>query len=192
MQQVGLFIFPEVEVLDVTGPFEVLSVAKDADDHPFFQVHLIGETTAPIQARNRFTMQAHYTLDNHPPLDVLLVPGGFGIRAQLENPTVLHWLKTQAESTPLIGSICTGAWLLAQSGLLQHRPATTHQVGKDHLLTIDPTIQWRDERFVESPNRITSGGVSAGIDMALHLVERFAGPAVAQQTAKYLEYRVNP
>lgn len=188
MQQVGILVFPEVEVLDFAGPFEALSAARDASDQPCFQVHLIAPAATAIVARHGLTIQSHLTLDQHPPFDILLVPGGYGIRALLEEKAVLQWLQAQARAVPLVGSICTGAWLLAKAGLLQQLPATTHHQGKEKLLQLDPTIKWRDQRFVDNGHRITAAGVSAGIDMALHLVVRFYGLDIARTTAAFLEY----
>ncbi len=188
MYQVGVLIFPAVEVLDFTGPFEALSAARDGAGRPCFSVHLIAPQRRPVEARHGLTVQPHFSISDHPALDLLLVPGGYGIRSMLQDEAVCTWLQRQANTVPLVGSICTGAWLLAHAGLLHGLPATTHQQGKEKLLQLDPTIQWREARFVDQGHRITAAGVSAGIDMALHLVVRFCGLEIARATAAFMEY----
>jgi transcriptional regulator GlxA family with amidase domain len=121
-------------------------------------------------------VQAHHSFDDAPPLDVLIYPGGEGTRRQLHDDGQLGWVRRQRVTVSLMTSVCTGSLVYAAAGLLSHRPATTHWASLERLAELDPTIDVRgDERFVDDGDIITASGVSAGIDMALHLIVRLAG-----------------
>ena len=190
---VGILIFAEVEVLDFCGPFEVFATtgaAAEADtgDAPF-QVFTVAETAATVRCRGGLLVQPHYTIADHPPLDLLVVPGGWGTRRAVHNAALLDWIAAQDATTQLTLSVCTGAFLLAERGLLDGRAATTHWASLDRLQATYPriTVQ-RDTRYVDAGHIVTSAGVSAGLDMALHVVRRLCGPAVAATTARRMEY----
>jgi len=193
----GILIFPDVDVLDFTGPFEVLSRARTvpgiesrrSDEHAPFHVCTVSQAGGPVRATGGLTVVPDHTFATAPTIDVLVVPGGFGTRPLLEDAELIDWIARAAGEAQFVTSVCTGALLLAKSGVLRGRRATTHYGALALLKELDPTITVeRDERFVDD-GVITSAGVSAGLDMALHLVERIAGPDVGKDTAKFMDYR---
>lgn len=128
-----------------------------------------------------------------PPLDVLIYPGGQGTRAQTRDDAQLDWVRHQRTTVPLMTSVCTGSLVYAAAGLLSHRRATTHWASLGLLAEIDPTIDVRpDERFVDDGDIITAAGVSAGIDMALHLVVRLADADRARRVRRTIQYDPQP
>jgi transcriptional regulator GlxA family with amidase domain len=138
-------------------------------------------------------IEAHHSFADAPALDVLIYPGGQGTRRQLNDDKTLGWVRGQRYSVPLMTSVCTGSLVYAAAGLLSGRPATTHWASLDRLAELDPTIDVRrDERFVDDGDVITSAGVSAGIDMALHLVARLADVERARQVRRYIQYDPSP
>jgi transcriptional regulator GlxA family with amidase domain len=130
----------------------------------------------------------HCSWAEAPPIDILVVPGGFGTRALLQDAATLAWIGETAARSSLVTSVCTGALLLAKIGVLTGRRATTHWAALDLLASLDPTIQVERDTRVVSDGIVTSAGVSAGIDMAFSIVERVCGRAVADETARYIEY----
>jgi transcriptional regulator GlxA family with amidase domain len=194
---VGILIFDEVEVLDFCGPFEVFASASATGEAPrderrLFTVLTIAEENRTIHCRGGLLVQPHHSLADHPPLDILVVPGGYGTRRELSNPVVLDWIAAQDKQTSLTTSVCTGAFLLAADGLLDGKRATTHWASIDWLREHYPAIDVRaDERVVDEGHIVTSAGVSAGIDMALHVVARLHGHAIAADTARGMEYDWN-
>ncbi len=194
---VGILIFDEVEVLDFCGPFEVLASARasgsEGDEGRLFHVLTIAERSEVVRCRGGLLVQPHHTIRDHPPLDVLVVPGGRGTRRERENEILLDWIVEQDRRTALTTSVCTGAFLLAAAGLLDGHRATTHWASLDWLRNHHPAVDVRaDERVVDAGRLVTSAGVSAGIDMALHLVQRLHGSEVATATARDMEYDWTP
>lgn len=195
MRTVGIFVFDEVEVLDFAGPFEVFSVARepdhdsDADDRLFRPV-TIAPTSQVITAVGGLLVQPHYTITGHPALDIMVIPGGRGARlVQRHNPAVIEWLTAQRGQVSLITSVCTGSFILAEGKLLDGHRATTHWGSLDRLQDDYPQVRvQRDQRVVDEGNVITSAGVSAGIDMSLHVVARLHGEATAAWTARRMEF----
>jgi transcriptional regulator GlxA family with amidase domain len=193
---VGILVFEGVEVLDFCGPFEVFATttmpgAADPLDEAVrpFRVLVIAERPDTVRCNGGLLVQPHYTIEDHPPLDILVVPGGYGTRREVSNDRLLDWIAAQDQRTELTTSVCTGAFLLAARGILNGRPATTHWASIERLRTTHPTIEVREEvRFVDDGRVLTSAGVSAGIDMALHVVGRLLGEAVARNTARHMEY----
>ena len=195
-RSVGILIFDDVEVLDFAGPFEVLSRTRTVagadsrrtDDSAPFEVFTVARTRDVVRAIGGLRVVPAYAWADAPPIDILVVPGGFGTRALLDDHATLNWVRATAAHASQVTSVCTGALLLAKAGLLAGRRATTHWAGLDLLASIDPTIRvQRDARVVED-GVVTSAGVSAGIDMAFTLVERLCGKGVADETAHYIEY----
>lgn len=194
---VGILIFEDVEVLDFCGPFEALSVAtrlgEHEDDAKLFDVRIIAESTDVVSCRNGLQVVPHHAIAAHPPLDILVIPGGRGTRRERTNPAILDWLAQHSSTASITSSVCTGAFLLAAVGLLDGKSATTHWGSIDWLREHHPEIIVRDDlRWIDEGSIVTSAGVSAGIDMALHLVDRLHGRAVAEQTARHMEYVWNP
>jgi transcriptional regulator GlxA family with amidase domain len=192
---VGILIFDDVEVLDFAGPFEVFATTRLPDGDPNddtskpFHVVTIAEQREIVRCRGNLLVQPHHTIDDHPPLDILVVPGGYGTRRQATNARLLDWIATQNRTTRITTSVCTGAFLLAARGLLDNLPATTHWGSIDRLKTAHPLVEVRDNvRYVDNGHIVTSAGVSAGIDMALHIVSRVLGEEVAAATARGMEY----
>ena len=186
---VALFLFPDVEVLDFAGPFEVFAVTDELRGYDTFNVITVAETAAPIRARNGLRVLPDHTFTTCPSPHVLIVPGGFGTRALLKNEPVLAWLRTQAASAELVVSVCTGAFLLAQLGLLDGLRATTHHECLDDLRALAPAATSDPSaRFHDNGKILTAAGISAGIDCSLHVVSRLLGPAAAATTARYMEY----
>jgi transcriptional regulator GlxA family with amidase domain len=180
-------------VLDFCGPFEVFATARLAgehgDDAPLFRVLTIAEENRLITCRGGLLVQPHVTTAAHPPLDVLLVPGGPGTRRERLNAQLLDWIAAQDRTAELTTSVCTGAFLLAERGLLDGRRATTHWASIEWMRQQYPDVLMvEDERVVDTGHIVTSAGVSAGIDMALHLVARLHGRETAGWTARRMEY----
>lgn len=188
-RNVGILIFDEVEVLDFAGPFEVFNVAGRRANLEPFNVFTVSQDGAPVKARGGLEVKAHHTIANHPRLDILLTPGGYGTRALLENGKVLGWIREQAKEAEYLLSVCTGALLLGKAGLLDGKAATTHFMAYDLLEEIAPKARVkRGERFVKNGKLWLSAGVSAGIDMSFALVAELCGQEMAEETARYIEY----
>jgi transcriptional regulator GlxA family with amidase domain len=193
---VGILIFDDVEVLDFAGPFEVFSRtrleggadSRRTDDSAPFDTFTVARTRDLVSAIGGLRVMPHYAWSHAPLIDILVVPGGFGTRALLNDQPTIEWIREAAASASLVTSVCTGALLLAKAGLLEGQRATTHWAATDLLGSIDPTIHVERDTRVVSDAVITSAGVSAGIDMAFNVVERLLGRAVADETAHYIEY----
>ncbi len=190
---VGILIFDDVEVLDFCGPFEVFSVARPAgkygDEFKLFNVVTIAEEDRIITCRGGLLVKPHATTENHPPLDILVVPGGQGTRRERHNQRLLDWIARQDQHTNLTTSVCTGAFLLAERGLLDHHRATTHWSSVEWMRGTYPAVEMvADTRVVDEGHIITSAGISAGIDMSLYVVSRLHGVDVAEWTARQMEY----
>jgi transcriptional regulator GlxA family with amidase domain len=193
-KQVGIVLFDDVEVLDFCGPFEVLSATrlneeKRREELSPFQVLLVAEKAQPVITTGGMKVIPDYTFDSCPKLDILVVPGGWGTRRELSNPVMLDWLRARATEVEILTSVCTGSMLLGFAGLLEGRKATTHWKSLDWMRESFPgvTVSY-DEHVVEDGTLLTSAGISAGIDMALKLVARCHGEAVARSTARHMEY----
>ena len=194
-RNVGILIFPDVEILDFCGPFEVFASATlpaETDGGPetrLFEVFTIAERPEIVACRGGLLVQPNHTLDDHSPLDVVVIPGGYGTRREQENPVVLDWIARQRRVGALTTSVCTGAFLLGAAGLLNGLRATTHWTTLEGLRGSLPTTDvLAGVRVVDEGEIITSAGVSAGIDMALHVVRRLHGDEVARRTARDMEY----
>lgn len=195
---VGILIFDDVEVLDFCGPFEVFATtvmtsADGADEEFPFLVYTIAETSRIVRCTGGLLAQPHYTIEDHPPLDILLVPGGRGTRREVENPRLLDWIAQQDRATEMTTSVCTGAFMLAARGLLDGKVATTHWGSIERLRETYPAIEVREHvRYIDNGRILTSAGVSAGIDMSLHIVAQLLGTETAAGTARRMEYNYTP
>lgn len=189
--RVGILIFNEVEILDFCGPYEVFSVTRRqrGEAESPYETILIAATADPIHTRGGMNVLPHATIHDCPPLDILLIPGGRGTRPLLHNDDILNWVKTQATQVQTLTSVCTGALVLAQAGLLDGLTATTHWESLDMMAQNYPQVTVnRDQHWVEQGRVLTSAGISAGIDMALTIVARDHGEATARETALQMEY----
>jgi transcriptional regulator GlxA family with amidase domain len=191
---VGIMLFDQVEVLDFAGPFEVFSRTRlvpglesrrSEESAPFF-VFTVAASRAPINATAGLQVLPRYAFADAPPIDILVVPGGFGTRALLADAGALDWIRDAAKGARLVTSVCTGSLLLAKAGLLADRRATTHWGALDLLESLGVRVD-REKRVVDD-GVVTSAGVASGIDMAFYVVETLFGHAVAQETARYMEY----
>lgn len=188
---VAILIFQGVELLDFAGPFEVFSAARRTFDAPapLFDVFTVAESTDPIRCNNPVTVVPDYTLESCPPADILVIPGGQGTRTAINRPEVVAWIRDRAAAAEIATSVCTGSFLLAQAGLLEGKTATTHWGSIERMRESFPATTIREQvRWVDEGGVISSAGVSAGIDMALHVVERLYGSVAASTTARWIEY----
>ena len=193
IRHLGILLFPGVEELDAIGPWEVLAWWTRAHPEDGWAVTTLSRDGGPVRCAKGLTVVAHHSYDDAPPLDVLVYPGGWGTRAQLTDDLQLDWVRRRRAEVPLLASVCTGALVFAAAGLLAGRPATTHRATLDLLAELDPSIDVRrEERFVDDGDVITSAGVSAGIDMALHLVARLAGVERAREVRRGIQYDPPP
>ncbi len=191
---VGVLVFDDVEVLDFCGPFEVFSVVRLEEgtrrEVPSpFDVGLVAETPEPITTSGGMRVTPRWFFEDCPVLDLLLVPGGWGVRRQLRNPPLLDWLRERSRQAERLCSVCTGSLLLGAAGLLEGRRATTHWRSLDWMAELLPAVEVvRDRHFVRDGRVWTSAGISAGIDMSLRIVAAVHGEEVARATARYMEY----
>ncbi|CAN5730185.1 DJ-1/PfpI family protein [soil metagenome] len=188
-RDVAILLFEDVEVLDFAGPFEVFSVTGQRDGSAPFRVFTTAEAVRPIRARNGLSVNPHCSLEACLPPDILVVPGGFGTRREMNNPVLLDWIRRIAPRAEVVLSVCTGSVVLGRAGLLDGLQATTHHGALDLLAEAAPnTTIRRDLRFVDNGHIITSAGISAGIDASLHVVARLLGVEQARETATHMEY----
>ena len=193
--QVGILLFNEVEVLDFAGPFEVFSLAAypggpaAAPEKPF-QVRMVAQTKAVVTARNGLKVMPDYDFGDAPRFDILIVPGGYGAEEiEIHNAALIEWLQQRGREAGLLASVCTGAFLLAEAGFLNGKQATTHWMDIDRLEREYPAITaQRGIKYVDQGSLITSGGISAGIDMAFYIIEKLLGTEIAETTARRMEY----
>lgn len=184
---IGIYIYDEAEVLDFSGPFEVFSTAKRLATSGW-NVFLIAETMEPVAARGGFNVMPHYSIQNHPDIDLLVVVGGVHT-AEMTKPNVLEWIKAVEPKTERVVSVCTGVFLLAGAGLLKGLPVTTHWEDIPDLKTRFPDLMVvDDQRWVNLGKYTTSGGISAGIDMSLYLVSQLHSRSLAETVAHQMEY----
>lgn len=185
----AILIFDGVEVLDFAGPFEVFGAADDLAQKTRFKVFTVAETPGTILTNHGLKIVPEHTFESAPAPDLLIIPGGLGTRALLNKSSVMEWIRTRAKRAETVASVCTGALVLAKAGLLEGQPATTHYRHLHLLRDLAPTaVVHENKRFLDNGHVATSAGVSAGIDLALHLVARFHGATAAEETARYMEY----
>lgn len=190
--RVGILVFDGAEELDVAGPYEVL--ASWAEISPLRPTVV---TFSPdgngVRCAKGLRLVPDHGVDDVGALHVLVYPGGEGTRALAADPAHLAWLRRMRATTPLVASVCTGARVLAAAGLLAGRPATTYWDAFDDVAAIDPSVLLDTEaRFVDDGDVVTAAGVSAGIDMALHLVARLDSPEVARRVRRAIQYDPEP
>ena len=193
-KQTGIVVFEDVEVLDFCGPFEVFSATRlneqrRREEPSPFNVFLVAETKSLLVAAGGMKVFPDYDLDDCPALDILVVPGGWGTRKEMNNERLLRWIADRSRQVKILTSVCTGALLLGKAGLLDGKRATTHWRSLDWMQELFPKTHVEKQlHFVEDGALFTSAGISAGIDMALKVVARYFGDAIARATAKHMEY----
>jgi transcriptional regulator GlxA family with amidase domain len=193
MGTIGILVFDGLEELDAIGPWEVLAAWTLQWPDDGWSVTTIARGGGLVRCAKGLVLQAEHSWADAPALDVLIQPGGMGTRTQLADETYLDWIRARRADTPLLASVCTGSLVYAAAGLLKGRPATTHWASLDRLAGLDPSIDVRpDDRYVDDGDVVTAAGVSAGIDMALHLVDRLAGTDRAREVRRYVQYDPAP
>ena len=190
---VAIYVFPNVEVLDFAGPFEVFTTAsrvflRQNPSRPApFSVYTVARSLLPVTARAGLRVLPDHNLDTCPTPDLLLIPGGI-VEAEMAEPEVLQWIRSSSQNAKITASVCTGAFLLAKAGLLQGKSATTHWEDIADLRAQFPSLSVKEEvRWVDEGSIVTSAGIAAGIDMSLHLVSRLGSKDLALLTAKQLD-----
>jgi transcriptional regulator GlxA family with amidase domain len=191
--RIGIVLFEGVEELDAVGPWEVLAAWADRWPEDGVEVLTLAPAPGPVRCAKGLVLVADTTWDAAPALDVVVFPGGSGTRAQLGDERVRAWVRGRHEAGALMTSVCTGALVFADAGLLAGRPATTHWSAFAELAAVDGTVEPRpDDRFVDTGDVITAAGVSAGIDVALHLVARLHSTERAREVRRYIQYDPAP
>lgn len=191
MTSYGLLIFEGAEELDFVGPWEVFTVSSMLREQAD-RVVLVAPGPGPVRCAKGMRVLPDYITDDHPPLDVLLIPGGQGTRREVGNPALISWISQVSASASWVTSVCTGALLLHEAGPARGRRVATHHAFEDTLAARDAVTVVRDARYVVDGNLITSQGVSAGIDMALWLVGRIHGRDHARAVRRYIQYEPAP
>jgi len=189
LRNVAIYIFDEVEVLDFCGPFEVFSVTGRSDGLQPFNVYTVAQEAQSVSARGGLSINPRYSFADCPRPDILVIPGGRGTRQELQKQEVLDWVNGRAVESELVLSVCTGSLILGQAGLLDGLTATTHHLALDEFQQLAPGAKLdASQRFIDNGKIVTSAGISAGIDMSLHIVARLLGIDRALETARYMEY----
>ena len=192
-QHIGIVLFDGVEELDAIGPWEVLAAWTQEFPEDGYAVTTLSRDGGLVRCAKGLVVDAAHSFQDPLPLSVLVYPGGRGTRPQLTDEAHLDWVRRQRAAVPLLTSVCTGSLVYAAAGLLAGRPATTHWGSLDLLAELDPTVDVRpDDRFVDDGDLVTAAGVSAGIDMALHLVDRLGGTDRARQVRRAIQYDPAP
>ncbi len=190
--RIGVYLFDGAEELDWAGPWEVLATWAQAFDDDV-DVVTVARDRREVRCAKGLRVIADHTWEDVGALDVLVYPGGRGTRGHLGDDAVRSWVVDQAAAGTLMASVCTGALVFADAGLLDGRPATTHWGSLERLAQLGDGIAVRpDDRWVDSGDVITAAGVSAGIDMALYLVARLASPCRAREVRRLIQYDAQP
>ncbi len=193
MTRIAVALFEDAEELDFAGPWEVLAAWANQWPDDGVEVFTVAATTEPVRCAKGMRVVPDHTWASAPAIDVLVYPGGRGSRRELADEQVLERLRGLRGDGTLMTSVCTGALVFAAAGLLRDRPATTWWGSLETLAELDPTIEVRaDDRFVDSGEVVTAAGVSAGIDMALHLVARLHSVERAREVRRYIQYDPEP
>jgi transcriptional regulator GlxA family with amidase domain len=189
MYQVGFFLFNDLELLDFAGPFEVFSVTSELNHNELFNAFTVSQDGGAIRTVNGVKILPDFAFDKHPAIDILVIPGGVGTKSEMEKDEVLAWVAKHYYNAQITCSVCSGARILAQLGLLDGIPSTTHHEVIEEIRAIAPKATvLKDERYVDQGKIMTSAGISAGIDLSLHVVEALYGKRYADRTAVYMEY----
>lgn len=193
MINVGVLLFDDVELLDFAGPFEVFSVASKIQGKYPLNVFTISEFRKPVITWNSVSINSDFTIENHPSIDVFVMPGGVGTKALLNKNEIMNWIKNSCESAKLTMGVCSSTRVFLDLGLLKGKPYCTHQsVYQELIQSNSDAIPNQKNRFVQSTeNLYTSAGVSAGIDLAFHILEKITDTATKKLVEIYMEYYSN-
>lgn len=180
----GTILFPEFELLDVFGPLEMFGNLTGVVD-----VKIVAQEKGSVASAQGPRVVVDHTFDDAPKLDLLLIPGGLGTRTEVENPAMLDFIRRRVADAEVAMTVCTGTAILAQAGVLDGRRATTNKAWFQWVAGTGPKVEWvKEARWVEDGKFVTSSGVSAGMDMALAVIQKLAGPQVSDTLAKATEY----
>ena len=189
MSRIDILLFDGVEELDAVGPWEIFAAWCQNYPQDGWAVRMISPDGGPVACAKGLTIAAHAGLDDLDGTGVLVHPGGIGTRALMRDERHLSWVRAARETVPLLASVCTGSLVYAAAGLLRGKRATTHWSSLDLLAETDPTVVLdRDARWVDEGDIVSSSGVSAGVDMALHLLSRLATRERAEEVRRYVDY----
>jgi transcriptional regulator GlxA family with amidase domain len=190
---IGILLFNEVEVLDFAGPFEVFSIAKyqESNQKPF-KVYTVAQSKQIITARNGLKVKPDFDFSNAPHFDIIILPGGYGAEEiEIHNKEVINWIRNRFNTVELMASVCTGAFLLAEAGLLDNKKATTHWMDIDRFEKEYKNVKvQRGVKFVDEFPVITSAGISAGINMSIYIIKKLLGEDQVKAVAKVMEYDI--
>jgi len=184
VRQLGVVVYPEFELLDVFGPLEMFGMLKGLID-----ITVVAEKSGPVASAQGPEVVARHGFDDCPHLDLILVPGGFGTRAEIDNPAMLAFLRERVRAAEIAMTVCTGSALFARAGVLDGKRATTNKMFFQWAADLAPRVKWvKEARWVEDGKLVTSSGVSAGIDMALAVIARLHGESTSENLAIAAEY----
>ncbi len=186
-RRLGALLFPGFELLDVFGPLEMFGMVAKLDGS--IEIVLVAQDKGPVASNQGPRAIADHGFDDCPHLDLVLVPGGFGTRAEVENPALLDFVRRTVATAEIAMSVCTGSALLARAGVLDGRRATTNKMFFSWAAAQGPAVEWvKEARWVEDGKLVTSSGVSAGMDMALAVIARLHGASISDNVALAAEY----
>lgn len=188
MLTAGILLFPQVEELDFIGPFEVLSYLNKLKPNTL-AIQLIAKSDSPLTAFNGLRLLPDTTITKCPPLDLLVVPGGKGRLQAMKDPQLINFIQAQASTARFITSVCTGAFLLAEAGLLSNKKATTYHTAFAELAAYG--VQVQAAKVIRDGNIITAAGVSSGLELGFYLLRELFGASLAQEVAQKIEYELD-
>ena len=190
-RSIAIVIFEAAEELDFVGPWEIFTFLRHFDEDAC-EVFTVSEHGGEVRCAKGLRVLADYSFEAAPRADVLLIPGGMGTRAEVDNPRMIEYVQRAADGAELVTSVCTGSFVLERAGLLTGLRATTHWASIDRFRALGTVEVVDDQRFVDEGRIVTSAGVSAGIDMALYIVGRLWSPELARRVQKGVEYFPDP
>ena len=192
-RRIAVVLFEGFTVLDVYGPVQAFAMAMQPREgqppHRYFQIVTVAKQAGPVKSGEGPSTVADYSFDTLPPVDMLLIPGGMGTRKSVDDADLIALIKRAVEGADMTTTVCTGTALLARTGLLDGRPATSNKMAWEWVMSQGPAVEWRRvARWVDDGNIVTSSGVSAGTDMALGVIARLHGRDTAERAARVMEY----
>lgn len=184
-----IFLFDNIELLDFAGPYEVFSVSSQLSEDKLLNVLTISEDGESIKSINGLTIIPDFSIDDHPPINILIIPGGEGTKAVIKKPEILDWVSKVYAGSKITMSVCSGARIPGILGLLDNLESTTHhEVFEDLRKRVPLTTINQEKRFIDNGKIMTAGGISAGIDLFLHVVNKLCGDEIVDNTIRYMEY----
>jgi len=188
-RNVGILIFTNAEVLDFAGPFEVFNVANEVLGEKAFRVFTIAEHKHTVCVRGGLKVTPLYTISEHPKLDLLVIPGGMGRITEMNNKAITGWVWKIFPELEMLLTVCTGVFIAGKAGVMNVKKATTHHSEYDEFVKSYPDIELvRNVKYVDNGKIVTSGGISAGINMSLYIVDKLLGNGMGKRTAGQMEY----